>query len=56
VFFVKLDGLIYDAHLNITEKYWHELEQRWVSIEDYYSFETLTYAVQLALIAVGTEL
>jgi hypothetical protein len=42
--------------LNIIEKCWHELKQRWISVEDYYSFETLTYAVQLALMAVGKEL
>ena len=40
----------------IIEKCWHELKQRWISVEDYYSFETLTYAVQLALMAVDTEL
>lgn len=54
LFFVYLPP--YSPHLNIIEKCWHELKQRWISIEDYYSFETLTYAVQLALMAVGTEL
>ncbi len=54
LFFVYLPP--YSPHLNIIEKCWHELKQRWISIEDYYSFETLTYAVQLALMAVGTQL
>ena len=52
---------VYSPHLNraafrIIEKCWHELKQRWISVEDYYSFETLAYAVQLTLMAVGTEL
>lgn len=46
----------YSPHLNIIEKLWHELKQRWLKPEDYESFETLTYAVQLALMAVGSEL
>ena len=46
----------YSPHLNIIEKLWHELKQRWLKPEDYKSFETLTYAVQLALMAVGSEL
>lgn len=46
----------YSPHLNIIEKLWHELKQRWLKPEDYKSFETLTYAVRLALMAVGTEL
>ena len=59
LFFVHLPP--YSPHLNraanrIIEKCWHKLKQRWISIEDYYSFETLTYAVQLALMAVGREL
>lgn len=46
----------YSPHLNIIEKCWHELKQRWLKPEDYGSFEQLAYAVQLALMAVGTEL
>lgn len=46
----------YSPHLNIIEKFWHELKQRWLRPEDYFSFETLTYAVQLALLAVGSDL
>lgn len=46
----------YSPHLNIIEKFWHELKQRWLKPEDYKSFETLSYAVQLALMAVGSEL
>lgn len=46
----------YSPHLNIIEKFWHELKQRWLKPEDYFSFETLTYALQLALMAVGQKL
>lgn len=46
----------YSPHLNIIEKCWHELKQRWLKPEDYGSFEQLAYAVQLALMAIGTEL
>ena len=46
----------YSPYLNITEKCWHELKQRWLKPEDYCSFEQLAYAVQLALMAVGTAL
>ncbi len=46
----------YSPHLNIIEKLWHELKQRWLRPEDYFSFETLRYALQLALLAVGSEL
>ena len=46
----------YSPHLNIIEKLWHELKQRWIKPEDYSSFETLIYAVQLALLQVGKDL
>lgn len=46
----------YSPHLNIIEKLWHELKQRWIKPEDYSSFETLIYAVQLALLEVGKDL
>jgi hypothetical protein len=35
---------------------WYELKQRWLKPEDYQSFETLMYALHLALMAVGSEL
>ncbi len=54
LFFIYLPS--YSPHLNIIEKCWHELKQRWLRPEDYCSFEQLAYAVQLALMAVGTEL
>lgn len=54
LFFVYLPP--YSPHLNIIERLWLELKQRWLKPEDYYSFETLTYAVQLALMAVGNDL
>lgn len=46
----------YSPHINIIEKLWHELKQRWLRPEDYFCFDTLAYAVQLALWAVGSEL
>lgn len=46
----------YSPHLNIIEKFWHELKQRWLKPENYFSFETLHYALQLALMAVGQDL
>lgn len=54
LFFIYLPP--YSPHLNIIEKFWHELKQRWIKPEDYNSFETLSYAVHLALMAVGTDL
>lgn len=54
LFFIYLPP--YSPHLNIIEKCWHELKQRWLRPEDYCSFEQLAYAIQLALMAVGTEL
>jgi transposase len=54
LFFVYLPP--YSPHLNIIERLWLELKQRWLRPEDYHSFETLSYAVQLALMAVGNDL
>lgn len=54
LFFVYLPP--YSPHLNIIERMWLELKQRWLKPEDYHSFETLTYAVHLALMAVGNDL
>lgn len=54
LFFVYLPP--YSPHLNIIEKLWHELKQRWIKAEDYASFETLQYALHLALMTVGNEL
>jgi transposase len=46
----------YSPHLNIIEKMWHELKQRWLKTEDYQSFDKIVAAVNLALSAVGSEL
>jgi transposase len=54
LFFVYLPP--YSPHLNIIERLWLELKQRWIKPEDYQSFETLAYAVHLALMAVGKDL
>ncbi len=32
----------YSPHLNIIEKLWYELKQRWLKPKDYFSFETLS--------------
>jgi transposase len=54
LFFVYLPP--YSPHLNIIEKLWFELKQHWLRPEDYSSFETLNFAVYMALLAVGYEL
>jgi len=54
LFFIYLPP--YSPHLNLIEKCWHELKQRWLRPDDYASFEQLAYAVQLALMAVGVDL
>jgi transposase len=54
LFFIYLPP--YSPHLNLIEKCWHELKQRWLRPEDYVSFEQLAYATTLALMAVGVDL
>lgn len=46
----------YSPHLNIIERLWKELKARWIMPADYISTDTLFYAVQLALAAVGDDL
>ena len=54
LFFIYLPP--YSPHLNIIEKCWHELKQRWLRAEDYVSFEQLAYSTKLALMAIGADL
>jgi transposase len=46
----------YSPHLNIAERLWKELKARWIRPQDYKTIDTLSYAVTLALSAVGTDL
>lgn len=46
----------YSPHLNICERLWKELKARWIRPCDYQSSDSLFYAVQLALYAVGQSL
>jgi transposase len=46
----------YSPHLNIIERLWRELKQRWIRPEDYVSFDNLAYAVNRALNDVGKNL
>ena len=46
----------YSPHLNIAERLWKELKARWIRPQDYKSIDTLGYAVNLALAALGTDL
>jgi transposase len=54
LFFVYLPP--YSPHLNIIERLWLELKQRWLRPEDYQSFEKLQYALQLLLMTIGEKL
>lgn len=45
----------YSPQLNIIERLWLELKQRWLKPEDYDSFETLTKAFQNVLSEVGNH-
>lgn len=46
----------YSPHLNIAERLWKELKARWLKPKDYLTADTLFYAVNLALAAVGKDL
>jgi transposase len=46
----------YSPHLNIIERLWLELKQRWIAPQDYQSNQSLFYAAYLALAAVGSQL
>lgn len=46
----------YSPHLNIAETLWRILKGKWLRIGDYFSTDTLFYATNRALAAVGAEL
>ena len=46
----------YSPHLNIVETLWRKLKYEWLAAPDYATRETLSYAVRLALKAVGASL
>lgn len=46
----------YCPHLNIIERFWKELKEGWIRPEDYYSADTLFYAVNRTLEAVGKQI
>ncbi len=46
----------YSPHLNIAERLWKELKARWLKPQDYLTTESLFYAVQMTLAAVGEQL
>lgn len=43
-------------HLNLIERLWKELKQRWLRASDYLSADQLFYVAEFALSAVGQEL
>jgi transposase len=46
----------YSPHLNIVETLWRKLKYEWLAPKDYETRDTLSYAVRLALKAVGMSL
>jgi transposase len=46
----------YSPHLNIVERLWKELKQRWLRPQDYQNTQNLFYHVFLALSSVGDQL
>lgn len=45
----------YSPHLNIAETLWRLLKGKWIQPSDYVSADTLFYAADRALAALGTE-
>lgn len=46
----------YSPHLNIAETLWRILKGKWLRPMDYFSTESLFYATNQALAAIGSEL
>lgn len=46
----------YSPQLNLIERLWRELKQRWIRPQDYQNTDSLFYAAFLALSAVGKDL
>jgi len=46
----------YSPHLNIVETLWRIMKGKWIRPQDYHSAETLFYATNRILAAIGTEL
>ncbi|MDR2809337.1 MAG: transposase [Tannerellaceae bacterium] len=47
---------LYSPHLNIIETLWRIMKGKWIRPQDYHSAETLFYATNRILAAIGTEL
>lgn len=46
----------YSPHLNIIERLWKEVKQAWLRPVDYFSFDTLRYAVNRVFANIGESL
>ena len=46
----------YSPQLNIIERLWKEMKERWISVEDYLTTDTLFYKTKLILNEIGNSL